>query len=190
MAAALLALPVAAVAEPVEIAAMAAGWPERWVLTGTKTEPTWVGHVRLSRDGDRFLLEGGAPLGETPSREAMQLGNDGTLHRTLCPPGMAVCDDDAPPAGFLASAAILGAIRSGRLDGRFEPRPYGTIEIVCIPAETIGIADPVLDPCVETGSGAVVAQRHRLSGAFAGPSLDPWSVAIAVDPGTGPPTSP
>jgi hypothetical protein len=40
----------------------------------------------------------------------------------------------------------------------------------------------VLDPCVEAHSGAVIAQRHRRSGEFDGPSLDPWSINLSIPP--------
>jgi hypothetical protein len=38
----------------------------------------------------------------------------------------------------------------------------------------------VLDPCIDARSGAVMAQRHRRSGEFDGPSLDPWSITLSV----------
>jgi hypothetical protein len=40
----------------------------------------------------------------------------------------------------------------------------------------------VLDPCIDAASGAVIAQRHRRSGEFDGPSLDPWSITLSTSP--------
>jgi hypothetical protein len=155
-----------------------ASWPAQFLVSGTKTEPTYIEHVRLRRDGDLFILEGGAPAGMESSRESVSLRADGTLIHHDCPAAMR-CDDAAAPSGFLASAIVVAAIRDRRLSGRFPLLPYGDLRLVCIPAERLGIREPVLDPCVDARSGAVVAQRHRRSGEFDGPSLDPWSIALS-----------
>jgi hypothetical protein len=165
----------------IDIAAAEASWRPQFVLTGTKTEPTYIEHVRLERDGDVFILQGGAPAGMAPSRESVAVRADGTLTHLDCPTGMR-CDGTAPPSGFLASAAILAAIRERQLSGRFPLISYGSFELVCIPAERLGVRDAVLDPCIEAQSGAVIAQRHRRSGEFDGPSLDPWSVTLSTSP--------
>jgi hypothetical protein len=92
------------------------------------------------------------------------------------------CDTSEPPSGFLASAVILGAIRAQRLSGRFPIVSYGGFELLCVPADRLGVQNAVLDPCIEAHSGAVVAQRHRRSGEFDGPSLDPWSINLSIPP--------
>ncbi len=166
-------------ASTVDIGAAAAAWAPRFILTGTKTEPTYIEHIRLERNGDLFVLEGGAPAGLPASRESIVLAADGALRHVDCPAAMQ-CDSAAPPSGFLAAAAIVAAIRQQRLSGRFPVSAYGTFRVVCIPAERLGIREPVLDPCVEIRSGAVLAQRHRRSGKFDGPSLDPWSIALSL----------
>jgi hypothetical protein len=51
--------------------------------------------------------------------------------------------------------------------------------VVCVPAERIGLARPLFDPCFDSATGAALAQRHRLTGKFDGPSLEPTSVRIA-----------
>jgi hypothetical protein len=163
----------------IDIAAAEADWSPHFVLTGTKTEPTYVEHVRLERAGDVFILEGGAPAGMEAAREVVVLGADGRLSHLECP-AAARCDSDEPPSGFLASAVVLAAIRDRQLSGRFPLLPYGGLELVCIPAERLGIRAPVLDPCVDAHSGAVVAQRHRRSGEFDGPTLDSWSMNIST----------
>lgn len=150
----------AAAAEPVDIGRLVASWPDHFVMTGTKTEPTYVYHVEVSRDGEVFRLTGGAPLNTEPLRDSVTVA------------------DGRQPIGFLATASIIGAVRSGQLSGSFEPRPFGDRQVVCVPAEAIGVDRPIVDPCVDTETGAVLAQRHRLTGDFDGPSLDPWSVAI------------
>ncbi len=173
----------AARAEPaaptLDIGAAAAAWAPRFILTGTKTEPIYIEHIRLERYGDLFVLEGGAPAGLAASRESIVLAADGSLRHLDCPAAMQ-CDSAAPPSGFLASAAIVAAIRQQRLSGHFPVLGYGAFRVVCIPAERFGIREPVLDPCVEIRSGAVLAQRHRRSGQFDGPSLDPWSIALSL----------
>lgn len=165
----------------IDIAAAAASWHGQFLLSGTKTEPTYIEHIRLTRDGDLFILEGGAPAGMAPSRESLTLRPDGTLIHLDCPAAMR-CDGMELPSGFLASAAILAAIRGRQLSGRFPLLPYGGFALVCIPAERLGIRDAVLDPCIDARSGAVIAQRHRRSGEFDGPSLDPWSITLSTSP--------
>jgi len=165
-------------ASSVDIVAMAKSWAPQFVLTGTKTEPTYIEHIRLERDGDRFVLEGGAPFGMRPSRESVVIAVDGSLHHIECPSAM-VCDRAEPPSGFLASAAIVAAIRHRRLSGTVSVFGYGSLRLACIPADRLGVRDAILDPCVDVRTGAVVALRHRMSGQFDGPSLDPWSIAIS-----------
>ncbi len=163
----------------IDIVRLAATWPQAYVLAGTKTEPTYVEHIRLEREGDRFVLEGGGPMGTPTSRESLMIGADRVLRHIDCPTAMH-CESAESPSGFLASAAILAAIRGGELTGKFSIHPYGDIAVICIPAERIGIRDPILDPCIDTRTGAVVAQRHRLSKQFDGPSLDPWSISLSA----------
>jgi hypothetical protein len=165
----------------IDIAAAEASWHGQFVLTGTKTEPTYIEHIRIARDGDVFVLEGGAPAGMASSRESVALRADGTLTHLDCPAPLR-CEGAEPPSGFLASAAILAAIRGQRLSGRFPLLRYGDLQLVCIPAERLGIDNAVLDPCIDAQSGAVIAQRHRRSGEFDGPSLDPWSIMLSTSP--------
>ena len=167
------------VAPTIDIRAAAASWGPRFILTGTKTEPTYIEHIRLERDADLFILHGGAPAGMAPSRESIALDRSATLRHLDCPPGMN-CDATDVPSGFLASAAIVAAIRQQRLSGRFPLLAYGGLQVICIPADRLGLLDAVLDPCVEVRSGAVIAQRHRRSGEFDGPSLDPWSISLSI----------
>jgi hypothetical protein len=165
----------------VDITALAMSWPPSFILTGTKTEPTYIEHIRLERDGDLFTLQGGAPAGMPSSRESLVVEPDGALRHIECPPGMR-CDIVEPPSGFLAAAAIVSAIRNGRLTVRLPVSPYERFLLACVPAESLDIHDAILDPCIEIHSGAVMALRHRLSGQFDGPSLDPWSIGLSTFP--------
>jgi hypothetical protein len=166
-------------APTIDIAAAAAFWGRRFILTGTKTEPTYIEHIRLERDGDLFILEGGAPAGSVSSRESVALDAGGALRHVDCPAAMS-CDTPEPPSGFLTSAVVVAALRAGRLSGRFPVISYGGFALICIPADRLGIGNPILDPCIESHTGAVIAQRHRRSGEFDGPSLDPWSINLSI----------
>ena len=105
-------------ASSIDIGAAAKSWAPQFVLTGTKTEPTYIEHIRLERDGARFVLQGGAPAGMPSSREVVLIDADGSLRHIECPAAMR-CDNSEPPSGFLASAAIVAAIGRGRLSGFF-----------------------------------------------------------------------
>jgi hypothetical protein len=166
-------------ASSIDIGAAAKSWAPQFVLTGTKTEPTYVEHIRLERDGALFVLQGGAPAGMPSSREVVVIDADGSLRHIECPAAMR-CDNTEPPSGFLASAAIVAAIGHGRLSGFFQAFSYGSYRLVCVSAEKLGVREAILDPCVEIRSGAVMALRHRMSGQFEGPSLDPWSINIST----------
>jgi hypothetical protein len=162
-----------------DIVTAAHAWETRFILNGTKTEPTYIEQIRLERDGDLFILEGGAPAGMAQSRASISVDPKGLLQFVDCPKGMS-CDRTEAPTGFLASAVILAALRQQRLFGRLPVLSYGGFAIVCIPADRLGVENAVLDPCVEAYSGAVIAQRHRRSGEFDGPSLDPWSIKLLI----------
>lgn len=167
----------AATAAPIDIAAWASSRPWSYHVSGDKNEPAYLAAIDIERKDDLFIIEGGAPAWAERSVEAIEVLADGTLRHRVCPKAMR-CDDGSVPSGFLASAALLAALREGRPLGKAEPVPYGERWVVCIPAERIGIAEPILDPCFDTLTGAVLAQRHRASGKFDGPSLDPWSVRV------------
>jgi hypothetical protein len=173
----LLAIVPLAAAAPVDIASWAKNRPTNYHLSGDKNEPTYLAAIDIERRGDVFTIIGGAPAWAERSVEAIEVLPDGTLRHRICPKAMR-CDDGWVPSGFLASAALLSALREGRRLGEAEAVAYGERQVICVPAERIGIAEPILDPCFDTLTGAVLAQRHRLSGKFDGPSLDPWSVRV------------
>jgi hypothetical protein len=165
----------------IDIAAWVARWPTHFSVAGGKSEPTYVEAVNIERQGDVFSTLAGAPVWELRSTEALSVGPDGTVARVVCPKGMN-CARTTPSVSFLSSAWLLAAYRAHRPLGRATPVSYGDREVVCLPAERIGIAEAVLDPCFDLETGAVLAQRHRLSGRFDGPSLDPGSIRIGSGP--------
>lgn len=166
-------------AEPVDLAALAASWTESYRVTGIKTEPTYVEHVTITRDNDVFTVAGGAMVHMEPSIESVRLADDGSVEHLVCPAAMD-CSTPRPLTGFLATASVLSAARTGRLTGTVFPQAFGDRTVVCVPAEQIGVDDPVLDPCLDIETGAVLAQRHRRSGTYDGPTFDPWSVTVTA----------
>jgi hypothetical protein len=157
--------------------------PERFAVSGSKVEPTYMAAINISRDGDVVSILGGAPAWAERSREAVAVDADGTMRHLVCPGGMA-CDGTPSPAGFLSTAALISKSRAGALDAFIEAEPYGRFSVLCVPAEMLGISRPILDPCFEITTGAAIAQKNRFSNRFDGPSLDPASLTFATDNAT------
>lgn len=182
----LLVLPVTAGAEEVNLAEWAAALPEHYTVQGVKNEPTYLAATDVIREGDLITIKGGAPAWTKRSMEALRVYPDGQVAQVICPPGMMCTQqmrsaaDGTMPAGFLSTAGLISAQRQGRLTGRAEMRPFGKVQVICLPGEVVGIADPILDPCFETVTGAAIAQRHRDTGAFDGPTLDPADLTITL----------
>lgn len=162
----------------IDVAAWVKDWPVRFSVAGGKSEPAYVEAININRRGDIFTTIGGAPAWEKRATETALIDPFGKVTLAGCPSGN-VCDA-RPAVSFLSSAWLLGSFRRGADLGRAMPVPYGTRQVICIPAERIGVAEAVLDPCFDLQSGAVLAQRHRLSGRFDGPSLDPGSIRVIV----------
>jgi hypothetical protein len=170
----------------IDVAIWVAGWPQRFDVSGGKSEPTYVEAVNVGRRGDVFTTVGGAPAWEERSTEEVSVDSRGKVVHLRCPRGLN-CGSAKPAVNFLSSAWLLAAFRErgaqggGDFLGRATPVPYGNRQVVCIRAERIGVTEAVLDPCFDLATGAVLAQRHRLSGRFDGPSLDPGSIRINFD---------
>ena len=161
----------------IDVAAWVKNWPARFSVAGGKSEPAYVEAINIDRHGDVFTTIGGAPAWEKRAVETVSISPAGKVTRVACPSDI---DCEARPAvSFLSSAWLLAAYRERVHLGRAAPVPYGTRQVVCIPAERIGVTEAVLDPCFDLETGAVLAQRHRLSGRFDGPSLDPGSIRIS-----------
>jgi hypothetical protein len=126
----------------VDIGRIADQWPERFDLVGSKTEPTWVEYVKLSRRGDLFLLEGGGLAGLEQAVEGVEVDKNGTIRHVHCPP-MRDCSDSGPLSGFLASAQFVAYHRAGLLSGSADVVAYGDRHVFCLPGEAIGVKDPI-----------------------------------------------
>jgi hypothetical protein len=163
-------------AAPVDIGTWARALPDTYALEGVKPESAYLLSVESRRAGDHFTVTGGAPAWAKLSTESVTVGADGEIENATC---TSTCPALPPPAGYLAGASLLSALRRHIDLGTAEAIAYGDRQVVCVDATRLGIAEPVLDPCFDTLMGAVLGQRHRLSGRFDGPSLDPWSVRFA-----------
>ncbi len=178
----------------VELAALARSWSSRWTVIGAKSEPTYVENVRISRLGNRFILDAEA-LGEQFGRIEMSVDDSGRIAVLACPRG-ASCD--ANPTGFLATVQVLAAARRGQDLGWAAVFPYAGREVACAPAEVLGGKTATTDPhgrpamdlhavvgaCFDTFTGAVFAQRSRGNDSFTGPTLDEATLVV-LDYGTG-----
>jgi hypothetical protein len=165
-------------AAPIDLARWAERLPSSFLVHGVKTEPTYQEVVDIQRNGDIFTLVGGAPAWAERSRQSIVVSRNGQLRYTLCPKAMD-CSAAPMPTGFLATATLVSASRRSQLHGAVAATTFGGREIICIPAEWIGIARPLFDPCFDSITGAVLAQRHRLTGQFDGPSFEPSSFFVA-----------
>jgi hypothetical protein len=187
--------PARAQSRTVELATLARSWSSNWTVLGAKTEPTYVEHVRISRRGDRFTLDADAN-GEPFGRIEMSVDDRGRIAVLDCPRWVRC---DTRPTGFLATVPVLAAARRGQLAGAAPVLGYAGREVACVPAELLrdgattgapGVtardADgsstvdlrAVIDPCLDTRTGAVLAQRSRDDGSFAGPTLDEDTLVV------------
>ncbi|MCR5856235.1 hypothetical protein [Mesorhizobium sp. J428] len=163
--------------------------PERFTLSGSKVEPTYVAAIDISRDGDVVSILGGAPAWAERSREAVAIDAGGAMRHVVCPNGM-TCNSPPTPAGLLSTAALISRSRAGTLHASIKAEPYGHFSVLCVPAEMLGISRPILDPCFEVTTGAAIAQKNRFSNRFDGPSLDPVTLTFATDNATKSPKEP
>jgi hypothetical protein len=165
-------------AERLDVARWAANLPTNYAVHGAKTEPTYEEALDLRRDGDVFSVVGGAPGWSTRSTESVMVSAEGALSRWPCGVNEN-CELSRPPAGFLATAALIAAERRGALaPATGIVLRFGDRRVVCVDAARLGIERPILDPCFDLRTGAAIAQRHRMSGRFDGPTMDPSSVRI------------
>ncbi|WP_137155661.1 hypothetical protein [Rhizobium sp. FKL33] len=175
-----IAVAASAPGQEIDIAAWAKDLPNQFVVLGSKVEPTYVAAVEIRRDGDTLSIVGGAPAWMERSRETIEVDMSGDMRHLVCPPGM-TCQGAPRPAGFLSTAALLSASRRGALSGSTRVETYGGRNVICLPAETLGVEKPILDPCFDLASGAAIAQKNRFSGRFDGPSLDPVTLRVLPD---------
>jgi hypothetical protein len=170
-----LALP--ARAAEVDLAAWVRSLPATFLVVGSKVEPTYAAAIEIRRDGDVVSILGGAPAWMERSRETIAVDAAGRMRHLQCPKGMD-CSGPPRPAGLLSTAALLAAERRGALHARLATEAYGGFAVICVPAEMLGTARPILDPCFERSTGAAIASKSRSSHHFDGPSLDPVTLRI------------
>jgi hypothetical protein len=163
------------------LAATVAGWPDEFMVTGTKTEPTYIEYVRFGRRGDLFGLEidivaqGNHPGGRT--RTVLAVSPQGVVTELGC--GRRTCTVEQPPHGFLATAWVLALYRRNELRAPVRLRDFAGRALLCLDDRALGTADPVMDPCLDSATGAAPAQLSRLDPArFAGPTLDETGIDI------------
>jgi hypothetical protein len=170
-------------AATVALGPLVASWPDRFELTGTKGVETWVEHVHVVRDGERFVLTGGAPRGEVQQVRTVEVVGD-RIVETPCPDdgGSGTSCAIEPSVGFLSTAALVAATERAELPLELPVLDYAGRSVVCPPARLLGIERAALDPCFDLATGAVLAQRDPDLGEFGGPSLDPWSVVVTIPP--------
>jgi hypothetical protein len=176
-------------ATDVDLRAWVAGLPKTFAVSGAKDEPTYLAAIDIWRQDDRITIRGGAPAWMERSVEAVDVHSGGAITHAICPKGMD-CNGPSVPAGFLSTASLIAAARTGRLRGSVPVEAYGPFQVLCVPAEQLAISDPILDPCFEISSGAAIAEKHRTSHRFDGPSLDPSSIRIDLSSKSTPPSSP
>ena len=126
--------------DSVDLARWAAALPAHFAVHGVKQEPTWEEAIEIRRDGDLFKVTGGAPGWAERATEAVALSEGGSLIESPCE--AAPCGVASPPAGFLATAALVSASARGRLRGTLIAVPYGTRHVICVPAEMLGDREP------------------------------------------------
>jgi hypothetical protein len=164
-------------ADEIDLGAWARALPTEFAISGSKVEPTYMAAIDISRSGDRIAVLGGAPAWMERSLEAVEVSANGDIRHSNCPKGMD-CSGVPHPSGFLSTASLISASRKGSLAGTARSEPFGTFHVVCVDAAMLGIPRPILDPCFEITTGAAIAQKHRESRRFDGPTLDPVTVRL------------
>jgi hypothetical protein len=157
-------------------------------VIGTKSEPTFVETIRISRNGDRFALDAEVS-GQRVGRVEMSVDDRGRVAVLACPRGGAC---DLRPTGYLAAVQVLAMVRRGEGAGMAPVLRYAGRDVACVPAgllrgapsdaESAGGSSMVLravsNPCLDMETGAVLAQQSCDGGAFVGPTLDEGTLIV------------
>ena len=168
-------------AQTIDLKTWVASWPDHYAVSGKKFELTYIQAIDIRRDGDAFSVTGGAPSWIERWTQTITVTPAGVLETPMC--GASPCPGLSRPSGYLSTATMLALARTNSLSGQGDLRKFGSRWVVCVPGEVLGFAHPLLDPCFDRATGAVLAQWQRTSGRFDGPSLDPATVRIIVDEG-------
>jgi hypothetical protein len=166
----------------VDLARIVAGWPDQYAVSGTKAEPLYTERIHADRDGDLFrvrievLGQGDAALGTQHS--SVRVGADGTVVWVDgCEKAAGQCASDTDLRGFLATAALVGLARAGRLPQSATVREFHGTSVLCVDDAALhpdaAPATVTLDPCFDRTSGAVLAHWSPESRAFVGATLAP-----------------
>jgi len=156
-------------------------WPDHYAVSGKKFELTYIQAIDIRRDGNVFGVTGGAPSWIERWTQTITVSPVGVIENAMC--GASPCPGLTRPSGYLATATMLALARTNKLSGQGDLRKFGSRWVVCVPGEVLGFAHPLLDPCLDSATGAVLAQWQRTSGRFDGPSLNPATVRVIVDEG-------
>ena len=158
------------------------------MVIGSKSEPTYVETIRISRNGDRFTFDAEAN-GQRFGRVEMSVDDRGQVAVLACP-REASCD--LRPTGYLATVQALAMVRRGQGAGVTAVFRYAGREIACVPANLLLGTPPdteadggsatapraVSSPCLDVETGAVLAQRSCDGGGFVGPTLDEGTLIV------------
>lgn len=168
-------------AQTIDLRSWVLSWPDHYAVSGKKFELAYIQAIDIRRDGNVFSVTGGAPSWIERWTQTVTVSPAGVLENATC--GTSPCAGIAHPSGYLASATMLALARTKKLTGHGDLRQFGSRQVVCVPGEVLGFAQPLLDPCFDRTTGAVLAQWQRTSGRFDGPSLNPATVRVIVDDG-------
>ncbi|MCC4908411.1 hypothetical protein [Microbacterium sp. cx-59] len=171
-----------AATDQVPLAPLVAAWPDAYAVQGQKSEPLYTEHIDLTRTGDVFSVridvraQGDAALGTQDS--TVTVNGDGTVvWNTGCVKSPALCAGDTELRGFLATAALVGLERAGRLPETGTARTVHDRAVVCVDDAALhpdaAPAQVRLDPCFDRATGAVLAHWSPDSAAFVGATLAP-----------------
>ena len=182
---------IATISSRVPLAPVVAAWPDSYSVVGSKSEPLYTERIAYSREGDLFALridaiaQGDASLGT--QRGAVRVQDDGTVTWVSgCTKDAATCADDRALRGFLATAALVGLDRAGRLPDTGTARTLHGTPVVCVGDDAVHPdalpSTAGLDACFSVATGALLGHWSGASAAFVGPTLAPGFVeSVDVD---------
>lgn len=171
---------------------LVASWPTAYTVTGTKSEPGYIEHITLTRDGDLFGLriviaaQGEAAGGS--STALVRVASDGRI-QWLSGCTADDCANDTALRGYLGGAAMLSAQRQGRLTATATIRYLDSRAVACVADHDLYLqtspttsstassaVSPALAPCFSMTTGAVLGQYSDVNATFDGPTMAAGSI--------------